>query len=79
MLNIPLIKFNSLDEDSRKFILCLIREFSKPVSNVLGVEATEEAMIELIDSGFLQICMDENEEGIWLEIYDTVIKNYRKI
>lgn len=78
MITKPNRKINDLTGESRKLILTLIRSFSKNTGSYLGLEATEEAMIELIDNGFLKICSDEND-NFWLEIYDIEANIYKSI
>jgi predicted nucleic acid-binding protein len=78
MIEKPKILFKNLQGNSKILLLAIIREFSKNVCSELGLEATEEAMINLIDEGFLKICTDE-EDNFWLELYDFSIEDYRKI
>lgn len=73
----PSCKIQDLNGDARKLMLMLVRNFSRPVSKLFGLETTEEAIIELINEGFLRVCSDE--ENFWLEIYDMPTQKYRPI
>lgn len=78
MIEVPLKKCSELDGDQKKLMITMIRMLCKDLCNIshLGLEATEEALTELIDKGLAKIAWDEDQGIFGLMHYDFKTESY---
>ena len=77
----PSCRIQDLWGEPRQVVLALIRLFAKDMIEVathLGLEGTEETLIELINTGEVAVKYDRNEGVYWLEVYDAEEDCYRR-
>lgn len=75
----PIVKFKKLSPKSRQTIIKIVRgyilEFDIHNENHMGLEATEEMLISLIDKGVVRISVDKC--GVyWLEEYSPELEKF---
>ena len=78
MLSIPLKRVQDLKGDQRKVMIDMIRILSRDICNVshLGLEASEEALTELINKGYAKIIWYEEDGEFALSHYDFKTQSY---
>jgi len=77
----PLIKIKDLDDNCKKFVLCIVKSFTKQLWK-LGIiqdsarneEELLEMCISLIDKGFLKI--SDKGDGVGMLIYHPELDDY---
>jgi hypothetical protein len=80
MLEKPKSTIENLIGEERRIMLHLIRHFSSFFANEthLGLEKTEEAMIKLINQGYVKIGYHEETQEFTLLIYDRETDKYEE-
>ncbi len=78
MLNIPLKRIQELDGDQKELMIHMIRTFCQDFANELhlGLEASEEALTELINKGYIKIIWNEEKGIFYLTHYDFETESY---
>jgi len=83
MIEIPPVKYADLPQDEQKVITQVIRNFLKkteyPVFILWGPEKSEEILIELFDSGLIQICFDPVSSSFAVSVYQFGDEAYKLI
>ncbi len=78
---LPENKFENMPLDMKHVLIAIFHEFIgnldkerkdkvNSLSRRLGVEAVEDAFIELYDNGWLKIVVDEAKDGVRIYFYD---------
>ncbi|KKM19223.1 hypothetical protein LCGC14_1657820 [marine sediment metagenome] len=81
MLEKPRVRIQDLTGDARTVMLTMVRLFMQGLPELLqsqGIDCAEEALIQLINEGWVKVCTDETHENYWLEVYDTNTESYVK-
>ena len=84
MIQPPKYKFKTFNKTTRKFLLAIIRKTTlnfPELPRQLGFDATEEAIIGLIDKGFIKVIEKtiNGEEHFALAIYNINKHKYKII
>lgn len=77
MIDIPLKRVEELEDDQKKIMIAMIRMISQDFGELhLGLEATEEALTELINEGLAKIAWDEENKTFAIMHYDFKTESY---
>ena len=78
MLEIPRMRIQDLKGNEKRMMICLIRMLCKDICNEshLGLEASEEALTELINKGLAKIFYSQENETFWVTYYDFKTQSY---
>jgi hypothetical protein len=71
----------NLEPMGKKIVYAMFRTFLKnnpKITEELGFEAAEEALIDLLDGGYLVLCSDAECENFWIEITEKGHKVFGK-
>lgn len=74
MWEIPRRRIQDMPDKERLMALKLVRMIAQSQPENLqqfGADYSEEMIIDMINKGYIKICMDENKERVWMEIYDV--------
>jgi hypothetical protein len=80
MLEKPKSTIEKLIGEERRIMLKLIRHFSSFLANEthLGLEKTEETMIDLINQGYIKFRYYEKSQDFTLLVYDRETDEYKE-
>lgn len=80
MKKIPKVKIKDLEGNEKKIMLLVIRYLCQPISKYMGIDATEEAVIDLIDNGTLKVCLEDvdGSKKYVFYVYDEDKEKYVK-